>query len=223
MDRRTDRWTMQTLELLLYVMYNNMKPCVSNNFVIDFVFDFLKWLLASMSLVLFFMNKNGQSFRDLSSFHVSKLILSWRHVWCFWQNCTWTGQLTHLNRINDLYSYNCPLRWIHCKEIVFDLANDSYPISIVICCPIGWIYGIEIVFDQAYDSVRSLHKYLYRDRISDLYSYILSDRMDIWYRDQKWMLSRIVLPDCPPSPFWSWNFFCWQRPLVIHQKLRLGM
>ena len=127
-------------------------------------------------------------------FPVPKLILSWRHVWCFWQNCTWTGQLTHLNRINDLYSYNCPLRWIHCKEIVFDLANDSYPISIAICCPIGWIYGIEIVFDQAYDSVRSLHKYLYRDWISDLYSYILSDRMDIWYRDQKWMLSRIVRP-----------------------------
>ena len=144
MDRRTDGWTMQTLELLLYVMYNNMKPCVSNNFVIDFVFDFLKWLLASMSLVLFFMNKNGQSFRDLSSFHVSKLILSWRHVWCFWQNCTWTGQLTHLNRINDLYSYNCPLRWIHCKEIVFE-----------------WF-------------------------LSDLYSYMLSDRMDIWYRDRIW-------------------------------------
>ena len=54
------------------------------------------------------------------------------------------------------------------------------------------IYGIEIVFDLANDSVRSLYQNLYRDRVSDLYRYMLSDRMDIWYRDQKWMLSRIV-------------------------------
>ena len=124
------------------------------------------------------------------------------------------NRATHTSQSDkwSLYSYNCPLRWIHCKEIVFDLANDSYPISIAICCPIGWIYGIEIVFDQAYDSVRSLHKYLYRDRISDLYSYILSDRMDIWYRDQKWMLSRIVHPGYP----WPVaNELCWQLSFFV--------
>ena len=75
-------------------------------------------------------------------------------------------QGTHISFRSIIYSYNCPIRWIYCKEIVFDLANDS---------------------------VRSLYQNLYRDRVSDLYSYILSDRMDIWYRDQKWMLSRIVL------------------------------
>ena len=43
-----------------------------------------------------------------------------------------------------------------------------------------------------HDSVRSVYMFLYRDWISDLHIYILSDRMDIWYRDQFWVLSRIV-------------------------------
>ena len=75
----------------------------------------------------------------------------------------------------------------------------GYPICKAIYCPTGRIYGIEIVFDLANDSVRSLYQNLYRDRVSDLYSYILSDRMDIWYRDQKWMLSRIVRPGQSPG------------------------
>ena len=142
MDRRTDGWTMQTLELLLYVKYKNMKPCVSNNFVIDFVFDFLKWLLASMSLVLFFMNKNGQSFRDLSSFQFqnSSCLGAMFDV----SGRTTHEQGTHISFRSIIYSYNCPIRWIYCKEIVFDLANTKLWICMYVNLGV-WLIGCIIL------------------------------------------------------------------------------